>query len=224
MTIKNSGNLRDAGRKNWPQPQLPENGGIALKSSGDVNSQRTDGNLCSEGTWAYDTLLWPPALRHLLESDNYQVAFLPRREPNHGHPSKVEPHSTEAPAALLPFSWKELIAKVCESVRNFYSVSGEAVTGFADVCVNFGKMEVSRAGEPVRLTAQEFKTLKFLMQNAERVISRDELLNHAWGYQNYPSTRTVDNHILKLRQKLETDPARPIHFLTIPRAGYKFVP
>ena len=59
------------------------------------------------------------------------------------------------------------------------------------------------------LTAQEFKTFQFLVQNADRVISRDELLNEVWGYQNYPSTRTVDNHILKLRQKLErTHPAR----------------
>jgi DNA-binding response OmpR family regulator len=85
-------------------------------------------------------------------------------------------------------------------------------------------MEVTRSGETVRLTSQEFKTLKFLMQNPERVISRDELLSQVWGYHNYPSTRTVDNHILKLRQKLERDPARPVHFLTVQRAGYKFVP
>jgi DNA-binding response OmpR family regulator len=56
------------------------------------------------------------------------------------------------------------------------------------------------------------------------VISRDELLNEVWGYQNYPSTRTVDNHILKLRQKLEKDPANPEHFRTVHSAGYKFVP
>jgi len=66
--------------------------------------------------------------------------------------------------------------------------------------------------------------LKFLVQNAERVISRDELLNEVWGYQNYPSTRTVDNHILKLRQKLEKDPANPVHFRTVHGMGYKFVP
>jgi DNA-binding response OmpR family regulator len=75
----------------------------------------------------------------------------------------------------------------------------------------------------IGLTAQEFKTLKFLLQNPERVISRDELLNEVWGYQNYPSTRTVDNHILKLRQKLETDPANPVHFRTVHGMGYKFV-
>ena len=70
-------------------------------------------------------------------------------------------------------------------------------------------MEVKRDGEAVILTAQEFKTFQFLVQNADRVISRDELLNEVWGYQNYPSTRTVDNHILKLRQKLERDPIEP---------------
>jgi DNA-binding response OmpR family regulator len=56
------------------------------------------------------------------------------------------------------------------------------------------------------------------------VISRTELLNEAWGYTNYPSTRTVDNHIFMLRQKLERNPARPVHFLTVNRMGYKFVP
>ena len=64
---------------------------------------------------------------------------------------------------------------------------------------------------PRTFTAQEFKTFQFLVQNADRVISRDELLNEVWGYQNYPSTRTVDNHILKLRQKLEKDPSSPVH-------------
>jgi DNA-binding response OmpR family regulator len=55
------------------------------------------------------------------------------------------------------------------------------------------------------------------------VISRDELLSEVWGYQNYPSTRTVDNHILKIRQKLERDPANPVHFRTVHGVGYKFI-
>ncbi len=79
-------------------------------------------------------------------------------------------------------------------------------------------------GEPVVLTTMEFKTLKYLIQNARRVISRDELLNEVWGYENYPCTRTVDNHILRLRQKLERNPSRPVHFQTRHGAGYKFVP
>jgi DNA-binding response OmpR family regulator len=74
------------------------------------------------------------------------------------------------------------------------------------------------------LTTMEFKMLKYLIQNAHRVISRDELLNEVWGYENYPCTRTVDNHILRLRQKLERDPSRPVHFRTMHGVGYKFLP
>ncbi len=85
-------------------------------------------------------------------------------------------------------------------------------------------MQVTRQGQAVALTPQEFKILKFMAQTPERVISREELLNEVWGYQSYPTTRTVDNHILKLRQKLETDPANPVHFRTVHGAGYKFVP
>lgn len=101
--------------------------------------------------------------------------------------------------------------------------SPESDLVFGDVKVNFSSMEVTRKGQPVTLTAMELKTLKYLAQNARRVISRDELLNEVWGYQHYPSTRTVDNHILRLRRKLERDPSRPIHFRTVHRAGYKFL-
>jgi DNA-binding response OmpR family regulator len=95
---------------------------------------------------------------------------------------------------------------------------------FADVIVDFYKTEITRGGEKVAVTPKEFKTLKFLAKNAQRVISRDELLNEVWGYQHYPSTRTVDNHMLKLRQKLESDPSHPSHFLTVHGRGYKFLP
>jgi DNA-binding response OmpR family regulator len=95
---------------------------------------------------------------------------------------------------------------------------------FSDVKVNFSSMEATRKGQPVALTPLEFKTLKYLAQNARRVVSRDELLNEVWGYENYPCTRTVDNLILRLRQKLEKDSARPAHFQTVHGAGYKFLP
>ena len=93
-----------------------------------------------------------------------------------------------------------------------------------EVKLNFSTMEANRRGEPLMLTALEFKTLKYLIQNARRVISRDELLNEVWGYENYPSTRTVDNQIAKLRKKLEQDPSRPVHLRTVHGAGYKFMP
>jgi DNA-binding response OmpR family regulator len=122
-----------------------------------------------------------------------------------------------------PFSPRELLARVRAALRRTVRTATGDVVTFDGIFVDFTKMEVNRNGELVVLTAQEFKTLKFLIQNAERVISRDELLNEVWGYQNYPSTRTVDNHILKLRQKLEKDPTNPTHFRTVHGMGYKFV-
>jgi len=95
---------------------------------------------------------------------------------------------------------------------------------FGDVRVSFSSMDASCKGEPVKLTRLEFKTLKYFVQNPGRVIARDELLNQVWGYENYPCTRTVDNHILRLRQKLERDACRPLHFRTVRGVGYKFLP
>jgi DNA-binding response OmpR family regulator len=123
-----------------------------------------------------------------------------------------------------PFSPRELLARVRAALRRTARTGSSDLVSFGDISADFNKMEVLRNGEPVQLTAQEFKTLRFMAQNAERVISRDELLNEVWGYQNYPSTRTVDNHILKLRQKLERDPGNPVHFRTVHGMGYKFVP
>jgi DNA-binding response OmpR family regulator len=95
---------------------------------------------------------------------------------------------------------------------------------FGGVTGCFSTMEIHRNGRPVILTRKEFKTLAYLIKNPRRVISRDELLNEVWGYENYPCTRTVDNHILRLRKKLETEPARPKHFHTVHSSGYKFLP
>jgi DNA-binding response OmpR family regulator len=88
----------------------------------------------------------------------------------------------------------------------------------------FSTMDIHRNGRPVILTCKEFKTLAYLIKNPRRVISRDELLSEVWGYENYPSTRTVDNHILRLRKKLESEPAHPKHFHTVHSSGYKFLP
>ena len=133
-----------------------------------------------------------------------------------------------------PFSPKELLARVRRAMRRNGQAQPDAANSgmaslhnllvFGDVEINFTSMEAKRAGRLVSMTAQEFKLLKFLSLSPERVIPREELLNKVWGYQNYPSTRTVDNHILRLRQKLESDPAQPRHFLTVHGAGYKFVP
>ena len=111
-----------------------------------------------------------------------------------------------------------------QAVNHFKTTNTDSVIVFGDVVVDLSSQEVRRRGQPVVLTALEFKTLKYFMQNARRAISRDELLNEVWGYENYPCTRTVDNYILKLRQKLERDPSKPAHFRTLHGAGYKFLP
>jgi DNA-binding response OmpR family regulator len=125
-----------------------------------------------------------------------------------------------------PFSPRELLARVRRAMRRGVmkspTISNVPAKSVNHEVLVFGEAE--QAGKPVTLTAQEFKLLKFFAGSPGRVLSRDELLNEVWGYQNYPSTRTVDNHILRLRQKLEPDSANPRFFLTIHGAGYKFVP
>jgi DNA-binding response OmpR family regulator len=123
-----------------------------------------------------------------------------------------------------PFSPRELTARVQAAIRRQRKPALPTIYRFADCEVDFKKMTVRRSGKPVVLTAHEFKLLKFFTEHAERVLTRDVLLNEVWGYNFYPTTRTVDNQILKLRQKLEPDSANPRHLLTIYGAGYKFVP
>ena len=118
----------------------------------------------------------------------------------------------------------KLLGLFGQAVNLLETVDTNTVVVFGDVTVSFSALEVHREGRPVVLTALEFKTLKYFIQNARRAISRDELLNEVWGYENHPCTRTVDNHILKLRRKLERDSSRPVHFRTVHGAGYKFLP
>jgi two-component system, OmpR family, alkaline phosphatase synthesis response regulator PhoP len=123
-----------------------------------------------------------------------------------------------------PFSPRELLARVRAAVRRLdHAPEKRELDSFADVEVNFTRMELRKAGALVPLTPQEFKMLRFFLNNEERVITRAELLNEVWGYNSYPTTRTVDTHILRLRQKLEHDPSEPLHFRTVHGAGYKFV-
>ena len=123
-----------------------------------------------------------------------------------------------------PFSPRELMARVQAAIRRRRRPAAVATYRFADCEIDFKKMTVFRGGVQTQLTSHEFKLLKFFTDHAERVLSREELLNEVWGYNCYPTTRTVDNQILKLRQKLEPNPTDPRHLLTIYGAGYKFVP
>jgi DNA-binding response OmpR family regulator len=123
-----------------------------------------------------------------------------------------------------PFSPRELMARVQAAIRRRRRPPAAMTFRFAGCELDFQKMTARRGEVPIPLTSHEFRLLKFFTENAERVLSREELLNEVWGYNCYPTTRTVDNQILKLRQKLEPDPSTPRHLLTIYGAGYKFVP
>ncbi len=124
-----------------------------------------------------------------------------------------------------PFSPRELMARVQAAIRRTQKSSSAAAShiAFGHITADFSAMEFLKDGAPVILTAYEIKLLKYFIEHAERVITREELLNDVWGYTSYPTTRTVDNQVMKLRQKLEVDPARPVHFRTMHGIGYKFV-
>jgi DNA-binding response OmpR family regulator len=122
-----------------------------------------------------------------------------------------------------PFSPRELLARVEAAIRRTSKSGSARLTHFGEISIDAAKMEVRRDGVAITLTAHEFKLLRYFVENAGRVLTRSELLNDVWGYDSYPNTRTVDNQVLKLRQKLERDPAQPRHFLTVHGAGYKFV-
>src|SRR5258706_755860 len=123
-----------------------------------------------------------------------------------------------------PFVPPELAARLRARMTRLTPGNREFPYVFDDVTVGFSTMDVTRRGEKVLLTAQEFKTLKIMIKNKLRVISRNQFLNEVWGYQSFPTTRTVDTHIHKPRHKLESDPSNPSHFLTVHGMGYKFVP
>jgi len=133
--------------------------------------------------------------------------------------SSVDDLFTKVTKALSVSLVEGLRRSTCENDN----ANAEAVR-FGDVDVDFRRMELRRCGIRVPATAHEFKVLKYFFSRPEEVISREELLNQVWGYENYPTTRTVDNRILKLRQKLELKPSEPVHFLTVYGVGYKFVP
>ncbi len=122
-----------------------------------------------------------------------------------------------------PFSPRELLARVQAAIRRNRRLPPSVRTQFGTAVVNFDSMEVSLDGSPVTLTAHEFKLLKYFIEHAGRVISREQLLSDVWGYDYHLTTRTVDNQVLKLRQKLEKDPAEPVHFRTVHGVGYKFL-
>jgi DNA-binding response OmpR family regulator len=124
-----------------------------------------------------------------------------------------------------PFSVPELMARIRALLRRASSSAAlPAMLRFGQVEVDFKKYAARRRGKPIEMTRKEFDLLRFLASREDTVVTRDELLNKVWGFDSYPVTRTVDNHVASLRAKLEADPARPVYIQTVHGVGYKFVP
>jgi len=124
---------------------------------------------------------------------------------------------------VKPFGTRELLARIRAVLRR----SGDElarIVRFGEVEIDIERRAVTRRGKEVKVTPAEYNLLMFFLQNAERVLTRDVILNSVWGYEYYPNTRTVDAHVVKLRQKFEEDTTAPKHFLTVHGVGYRFLP
>ncbi|MBX7138882.1 MAG: response regulator transcription factor [Oligoflexia bacterium] len=122
-----------------------------------------------------------------------------------------------------PFGMRELIARVKALLRRTQSTQEINEVSFDDVSIDFKAYRAQRGSKPLELSAREYRLLRYLVAKSGAVVSRDELLDEVWGYNSYPSTRTVDNHIARLRQKIESNVDEPRHILTVHGVGYKFV-
>lgn len=124
-----------------------------------------------------------------------------------------------------PFSVPELMARIRAVLRRYDKRGSELdVYSFGNVTLDFKKCEAMVAGKEVKLSAREFAIMKYFIAHAGEVVHRHDLLDEVWGYEAFPTTRTVDNQILGLRKKLEEDPSHPRHLVSVRSAGYKFVP
>ena len=123
-----------------------------------------------------------------------------------------------------PFSVRELLARIRALLRRAQPARPlPDEVHFGDVTMNFRSYEARKADQLLQLTRKEFGILRLLAARPGEVVTRDELLNEVWGYENYPTTRTVDNHIATLRAKLENNPSEPRHLQTVHGVGYKLV-
>lgn len=122
-----------------------------------------------------------------------------------------------------PFGMRELIARIKALLRRTQATQDVDHIQFDNIAVDFKAYKAERSQEPLELSAREYRLLRYLVAKKGAVVTRDELLDEVWGYNSYPSTRTVDNHIARLRQKIEDNVDSPRHILTVHGVGYKFV-
>jgi DNA-binding response OmpR family regulator len=123
---------------------------------------------------------------------------------------------------VKPFGSRELLARIRALLRR--TAADTKVLHFGDVEIDVERRNTTRRGQEVKLTPSEYNLLLYFVQNSDRALTRDVILNSVWGYESYPNSRTVDAHVVRLRQKLEPDPQVPRHFLTVHGVGYRFLP
>jgi two-component system alkaline phosphatase synthesis response regulator PhoP len=124
-----------------------------------------------------------------------------------------------------PFSLRELLARLKAHLRRIKRKKSDipGVYSFGDVTIDFAQFKVKRGGKTYGLTSLEMDILKYFISHSGEVVKRDNLLDKIWGFKSFPTTRTIDNHILKLRKKIEEDPAHPRFILSVYGEGYRFM-
>ncbi|MCU1326451.1 MAG: two component transcriptional regulator, winged helix family [Bryobacterales bacterium] len=124
---------------------------------------------------------------------------------------------------VKPFGTREFLARVRAVLRRS-PLEPSRILSFSGVEVDLERRIVKKKDTEIKFTPAEYNLLTFFLQNPDRPLSRDMILNSVWGYESFPNTRTVDAHVVRLRQKLETDPNTPRHFITLHKVGYRFLP
>lgn len=124
-----------------------------------------------------------------------------------------------------PFGIRELVARVNAQLRRRRPQQAQDLSRyrFGQIELDFEKYEATAKGEAIELSQKEYKILRYFIQHRGQVVTRERLLNEVWGYEAYPTTRTVDTHILKLRKKIEDNPSSPKYLLSVHGEGYKFI-
>jgi two-component system, OmpR family, alkaline phosphatase synthesis response regulator PhoP len=123
-----------------------------------------------------------------------------------------------------PFSIRELLARIKALLRRKQEITKNIEEfSFDSIHIDFKKQTASKKNKPIELSTTEFKILKYFIEHEDEIVTRDNLLDKVWGYDVFPTSRTVDNYVLSIRKQIEDNPSEPKHLITVPKAGYKFV-